>query len=77
MNIHYEDRDIEVEFYEQKEEKEDGFVSVHRFIILEAATENGFSIMRTLNDDQIEDIEDIIGAILDCPESKGDTELSR
>ena len=65
MLIRYKDLDLEVEFYEQKEEKEDGFVSLQRFIILEAATANGLSIMRVLNDDQIEDIEEIIKGILD------------
>ena len=65
MLINYEGTDLEVEFYEQKEEKEDGFVSLQRFIILETATENGLSIMRVLNDEQVEKIEGIIKGILD------------
>ena len=65
MLINYEGTDLEVEFYEQKEEKEDGFVSLQRFIILETATENGLSIMRVLNDEQVEKIEEIIKGILD------------
>jgi|TARA_R110000782_G_scaffold267093_1_gene362130 hypothetical protein len=65
MLINYEGTDLEVEFYEQKEEKEDGFVSLQRFIILETATENGLSIMRVLNDEQVEKIEEIIKRILD------------
>ena len=65
MLIRYKDLDLEVEFYEQKEEKEDGFVSLQRFIILEAATANGLSIMRVLNDEQVEKIEGIIKGILD------------
>ncbi len=65
MLINYEGTDLEVEFYEQKEETEDGFVSLQRFIILETATENGLSIMRVLNDEQVEKIEEIIKGILD------------
>ena len=65
MLINYEGTDLEVEFYEQTEEKEDGFVSLQRFIILETATENGLSIMRVLNDEQVEKIEEIIKGILD------------
>ena len=71
MLIRYKDLDLEVEFYEQKEEKEDGFVSLQSFVILESATHKGDSPMylrlprSILDDDQIKDIEEIIGAILD------------
>ena len=65
MLIIYKNLDLDVEFYEQKEEKEDGFFSLHHFVIIESATHKGDSIMCLLGHEQFEEIEEIILAILD------------
>jgi hypothetical protein len=60
MKIHYEGLDLEVDFFEQKEEIEDGWISLEGFIRLESVTHKGDSIMGILSDEQVEEIEQII-----------------
>jgi hypothetical protein len=69
MKIHYEGLELDVDFYEQKEEKADGFISVQAYIMLENASHKGESIIRLLSDEQVEKIEAIIANTL----LKGDT----
>jgi hypothetical protein len=69
MKIHYEGLELDVDFYEQKEEKADGYISVQAYIMLENASHKGESISRLLSDEQVEKIEAIIANTL----LKGDT----
>ena len=70
MKIHYEGLDLDVDYYEQKEEKADGYISSPGYIMLENVSHKGESITRLLSDEQVEEIE----AIIENSLLKGDTE---
>jgi hypothetical protein len=70
MKIHYEGLDLDVDFFQQVEEKADGYISSPGYIMLENVSHKGESITRLLSDEQVEEIE----AIIENSLLKGDTE---